>query len=83
VFENRVLRIILGLKRDKDTGGWRKLHDEEFHNLYTSSHITSLVKPRRIRWAGNVACVGEMRNINKVLVRNPEGRSRRRWKYIV
>jgi hypothetical protein len=53
----RVLRIF-GPKRDEVTGGWRKLHDEEFHNLYCSPSITRMIKSRRIRWAGYTVRVG-------------------------
>jgi hypothetical protein len=52
VFENRVLRRIFGPKRDEVTGGWRKLHNEELHNLYFSSSIIRMIKPRRMRWQG-------------------------------
>jgi hypothetical protein len=55
VFENRVLRRIFGPKRDEVTGGWRKLHNEELYNLYSSSSIIRMIKSRRIRWAGHVA----------------------------
>jgi hypothetical protein len=55
VFENRVLRKIFGPKRDEVTGEWRKLHNEEFHNLYSSPDIIRQVKSKRIRWAGHVA----------------------------
>jgi hypothetical protein len=58
VFENRVLRRIFGQKRDEVTGGWRKLHNEELHNLYSSPSIIRMIKSRRIRWAGNVAWMG-------------------------
>jgi hypothetical protein len=59
VFENRVLRRIFGPKRDEVTGGWRKLHNEELHNLYSSPSIISMIKPRRMQWAGHVARMGE------------------------
>jgi hypothetical protein len=59
VFENRVLRRILGLKRDEVTGESRKLHSEEFHNSYSSPDIIRQIKSRRMRWAGHVARVGE------------------------
>jgi hypothetical protein len=59
VFENRVLRIVFGPKRDEVTGEWRKLHSEELHNLYLSSNIIRQITPRRMRWAGHVACIGE------------------------
>jgi hypothetical protein len=55
VSENRVLRRIFGSKRDKVTGEWRKLHNEELHNLYSSPDIIRQVKSRRMRWAGHVA----------------------------
>jgi hypothetical protein len=58
MFENRVLRRIFGPKRDKVTGGWRKLHNEELHNMYSSSSIIRLIKSRRMRWVGHVARMG-------------------------
>jgi hypothetical protein len=58
VFENRVLRGIFGPKRDKVTGGWRKMHNEELHNLYSSPSIIRMIKSRRMRWAGHVARKG-------------------------
>jgi hypothetical protein len=86
VFENRVLRRIFGPKRDDVTGEWRKLHSEEFYNLYSSPDIIRQVKSRRMRWAGHVARMGEQRKVYKVLVGKPEGRRplgrpRRRWEY--
>jgi hypothetical protein len=84
VFENRVLRRIFGPKRDEVTGEWRKLHNEELHNLYSSTDITRQIKSRRVRWAGHVARMGEERKLYKVLVGKSEGkrppvRPRRRW----
>jgi hypothetical protein len=84
VFENRVLRRIFGPKRDEVMGEWRMLHNDELHNLYSSSDITRQVKTRRMRWAGHVARMGEERKVYKVLVGKPEGkrtlgRPRRRW----
>jgi hypothetical protein len=84
VFENRVLRRIFGPKRDGVTGGWRKLHNEEIHNLYSSPSIIRIIKSRRMRWAGHVARMGEKRNVYSLLVGKPErnrplGRPRRRW----
>jgi hypothetical protein len=84
VFENRVLRRIFGPKRDDVTGGWRKLHSGELHNLYSSPKIIRQNKSRRMRWAGHVARMGEGRNVYRVLVGKPEGkkaigRPRRRW----
>jgi hypothetical protein len=64
VFENRVLRKIFGLKRDEVTGGWRKLHNEELRDLYSSPSIIRIIKSRRMRWAGHVVwgrrgmCIG-------------------------
>jgi hypothetical protein len=55
VFENRVLRRIFGPKRDEVTGEWRKLHNEELHDLYSSPNIIRIIKSRRMRWAGHVA----------------------------
>jgi hypothetical protein len=72
VFENRVLRRIFGPKRDEVTGRWRKLHNEELHNLYSSSNIIRVIISRRMRWARHVARMLEMRNAYKILVENPE-----------
>jgi hypothetical protein len=58
VFENRVLRRIFGPKRDEVTGDWRKLHNEELHNLYSSRSIIRMIKSRRMRWAEHVARMG-------------------------
>jgi hypothetical protein len=55
VFENRVLIQIFGLKRDEVIRGWRKLHNEELHNLYCSPSIIRMIKSRRMRWVGHVA----------------------------
>jgi hypothetical protein len=55
VFDNRVLRRIFGTKRAAVTGDWRKLHNEELHNLYSSPNIIRMIKSRRIRWAGHMA----------------------------
>jgi hypothetical protein len=55
VFENRALRRIFGPKSDGVTGGWRKLHNEELHKLYSSPSIIRIIKSRRMRWAGHVA----------------------------
>jgi hypothetical protein len=59
VFENRVLRRIFGPKMDEATGEWRKLNSEELHNLYSSPDIIRQIRPRRMRWAGRVAHMGE------------------------
>jgi hypothetical protein len=58
VFENRVLRRIFGPKRDEVTGEWRKLHNEELRDLYSSPSIIRIIKSRRMRWAGHVARMG-------------------------
>jgi hypothetical protein len=84
VFENRVLRKIFGAERDEVTGGWRKLHNEELHNLYSSPSIIRIIKSRRMRWAEHVARMGEKRDVYMLLVGKPEGkrplgRLRRRW----
>jgi hypothetical protein len=60
VFENRVLRRIFGLKRDDMTGGWRKLYNEELHNLHSSLSIIRMIKSRRMRWAGHVEQTGKV-----------------------
>jgi hypothetical protein len=74
VFENRVLRRIFGLKRDGVTGRWRKLHNEEFHKLYSSPIIIRIIQSRRMRWVGHVARMGEKRNVYRLLVGKPEGK---------
>jgi hypothetical protein len=58
LFENRVLRRIFGHKMDEATGGWRKLHNEELHDLYSSPSIIRIIKSRRMRWADHVARMG-------------------------
>jgi hypothetical protein len=58
VFENRVLRRLFGPNRDEVTGDWRKLHNEELHNLYSSPSIIRVIKSRRMRWAEHVARMG-------------------------
>jgi hypothetical protein len=63
VFENRVLRRIFGPKRDEVAGEWRKLHNEELHNLHSSPDIIRQIKSRRMRWAGHVARMGEKRKL--------------------
>jgi hypothetical protein len=86
VFENRVLRRIFGPKRDEVTGEWRKLHNEELRDLYSSpsTGIIRIIKSRRMRWAGHVARMGKKRNSYRLLVGKPEGkrplgRPRRMW----
>jgi hypothetical protein len=84
MFENRVLRRIFGPKRDEVTGEWRRLHNGELHNLYSSPDIIWQIKSRSMRWAGHVARMGEERNVYRVLVGKAEGkrqleRPSRRW----
>jgi len=63
VFENQVLRRIFGARRDEVTGEWRKLHNEELKDLYSSPNIVRVIKSRRMRWVGHVAHMGERRGI--------------------
>jgi hypothetical protein len=79
-----VIRRIFGPKRDEVTGGWRKLHNEELHDLYSSPRITRIIKSMKMKWAGNVERMGEDRNSCRLLAREPEGkrplrRPRLRW----
>ena len=84
VFENMVLRGIFGHRRDEVTGEWRRLHNEELNDLYSSHNIVRVIKSRRMRWAGHVARMDEERGVYRVLVGKPEGkrplgRPRCRW----
>jgi hypothetical protein len=84
VFEKRVLRRIFGPKRDEVMGDWRKLHNDELHNLYSSPNIIRMIKSRRMRWAEHVARMGEMRNAYEILGgksegKRPLGRPRHMW----
>jgi hypothetical protein len=84
VFENSVLRRIFGPKRDEVTGEWRKMHNEELCDLYSSPSIIRIMKSRRMRWAGHAARMGEKRKaysllVGKPLGKRPLGRPRRRW----
>jgi hypothetical protein len=84
VFANRVLRRIFGPKGDEITGKWSKLHDEGLLILYSSPNVIRQIKSRRLRWAVHVACIGEERNLYRLLVGKPEGkrlleRPRCRW----
>jgi hypothetical protein len=74
VFENRMLRRVFGPKRDEVTGEWRKLHNEELRDLYSSPSIVRIIKSRRMSWAGHVARMGEKRNAYRLLVGKPEGK---------
>jgi len=83
VFGNRVLRSVFGPKWDGVTGEWKRLRNEERYEIY-SPNIIRVNKPRRMRWTGHVACVGEGRDVYSVLVGKPEGkrqlvRPRLRW----
>jgi len=76
--ENRVLREVRA-------GGLKRLHNEEFYDLYTPPNIIRAIKSRRMRWAGRAAHMGDMRNAYNILVRKPEGKRphekpRSRWK---
>jgi hypothetical protein len=80
VFEDRVLRP----KKDEVIGGERKLHNEDLHKLCSLKYIIGVIKSKRIRWAGNVAHMREMRNAYTIFIGKPEGkrplgRPRRRW----
>jgi hypothetical protein len=84
VLENSVLRWIFGPKRDEVTGEWKRLHNEELNDLYSSPNIIRLIKSRRMRWAEHVARMGEGRGAYRILVgrpkgRGPLGRPRHRW----
>jgi hypothetical protein len=88
MFGNRMLRRIFGSKRDEVTRGWRKLHNEELHNLYTRPSIIKMIKSKRMRGAGHVARMEDKKNAYRILVGKPEGkrplgRPRRRWRIIL
>jgi hypothetical protein len=74
VFENKMLRRVFGPKRDEVTGGWRKLHNEELHDLYSLPSIIRIIKSRRMSWAGHVAQMGEKRNAYRLLVGKVRGK---------
>jgi hypothetical protein len=83
VFENKVLRRIFGPKRDEMTARWRKVHNEDFHNLYSSPSII-IINSRRMRRVGHVARMGEKMNACRILVgksdgKRPLGRPSRGW----
>jgi hypothetical protein len=85
VFRNRVLRRIIGPKRDEVTGEWRKLYNEEFRDLYSSTNILiRIMKSKGMRWAGHVARIGMKRNAYRLLIgklegKRPLGRPTHRW----
>jgi hypothetical protein len=88
VFENRVLKRIFGSKRNEVIGEWKKLHNEELHDLYSSPNIVRVINSTIKRWAGHVARVGAERGVYRVLVgkrdgKRPLGRPRRRWRVIL
>jgi len=74
VCENRVLRRIFGPKRDEVTKEWRKLHNEELNDQYSSPNTVSVIKLRRMRWSGHVVHIEEKRVVYRVLVGKPEGK---------
>jgi len=83
VFEIMVFRIF-GTRRDEVTGKWRRLHNKELNDLYSTPNIVWVIKSRRMRWGGHVACMGEERGVYRVLLGKPEGRRplgrpRHRW----
>jgi hypothetical protein len=71
VFENRKLRRILGPKKDEEMGEWRKLHNKELQDLYSSPSIIRIIKSRRMRWVSHVARMGEKRNSYRLFVGKP------------
>jgi hypothetical protein len=84
VFEMGLLRRVFGPKRDEVKGEWRKLHNEELYDLYSSPRIIRIIKLRRMRWAGNVTRMGEKKNVYSLVVGKPKGkrplgRPRHRW----
>jgi len=74
VFENMALRRTSGPRRDEVTGEWRRLHNEELNDLYSSPNVVRVIKSRRMRWSGHVARMDEERGVYRVLVGKQEGR---------
>ena len=84
MFENMVLRRIFGPRRDDVTGEWRRLHNEELNDLYSSPNIVRVIKSIRMRWVGHVARMHEDRGVYRALVgkqegKRPLGTPRHRW----
>jgi hypothetical protein len=73
--EEHRLRRIFGPRRDEVKGEWRKLHNEELRDLYSSPSIIRIIKSRRMRWVGHVARMGEKKNAYRLLVGKPEGKN--------
>jgi len=73
-FKNMVLRRTFRPKSDEVTGEWRRLHNEELNDLYSSPNIVRVIKSRRMRWTGHVARMGEERGAYRVLVGKLEGK---------
>jgi hypothetical protein len=73
VFENRMLRRIFGPRKNEVTGEWRRLHNE-INDLYSSPDIVWVIKLRRLRWVGHVACMGERSGVYRVLLGKSEGK---------
>jgi hypothetical protein len=88
MFENRVLGRIFGPNRDKITGSWTKLYNEELHNLYSSPNVIKMIKSRRMRWAGHVASTDRRKMHERFWWENqkerdqPLGKVRCRWENI-
>jgi hypothetical protein len=81
---NKAFNLLYLLPKREEDGSWRRLHNNELHSLYSSSNIVRVIKSRRMRWAGHVACMGERRGVYRILVGRPEskrplGRPRRSW----
>ena len=79
VLENRVLRKIIGPKEEGATGEWRKLHYEHLHHLFCSPYIIHVIKTKRMRWVGHVACMGAGTAAYRVLLQKPEGKRSLGW----
>jgi hypothetical protein len=79
MFENRVLARIFGPRRDKVTGEWRRLHNEELNDLYCSPNIIRVIKSRKMRWTGHEVSVEDRRGAYRVLVGKPEEK-KPRWR---